>query len=348
MKVGIIGLALSGKTTVFNALTGSEAPTGTFGGARKANLAVIKVPDERVDRLSEIYAPKKTTYAEIAFVDIPGAGEGGLGDPQTIELIKGVDTLAVVVRAHPSEAVPHPLNRVDPAGDLAEVHGELILRDLVQVEKRLERLAKERSKGQEVDLLTRCKEALESETPLQTVSFTDAELKLLAGFQFLTLKKALVVANTGEEASVGLEELEARAREYGLPLLSLCGSLEMEIAALPEEERGGFLESLDLSEPASARFIKEAYNLSDLVSFMTVGEDEVKAWTVTKGTPAPAAAGKIHSDIERGFIRAEVVSFDDFMACGSMAAARDAGKLRLEGKDYQIQDGDIINFRFNV
>ncbi|MCL4499651.1 MAG: YchF family ATPase [Chloroflexi bacterium] len=349
MKVGIVGMPLSGKTTIFNALTGSTAPTGTFGGGRKANLAVIKVPDERVDKLSEIFRPKKTTYAEISFADIPGGGESGLGDAQTVELIKSMDALTLVTRAFESEAVPHPKNAINPADDLDDLRGEIIIRDLVQVEKRLERMAKERTKGLEPDILKRCREALESERPLRSLGFTESELKLLSGFQFLSLKPSLVVANTGEESGVGLDELKRQADDLGLPMLALCGTLESEIAAIPEQDRSEFLEGLGIEEPASSRFIREAYRLCDLTSFLTAGEDEVKAWTVVRGTLAPAAGGKIHSDIERGFIRAEIVGYDDFIASGgSMVAAREAGKIRLEGKEYQVQDGDIINFRFNV
>ena len=348
MKVGIIGLSRAGKTTVFNAITGSTAQTGSFG-AKKANLAVIKVPDARVTHLSSVYKPKKTTFAEIAFVDVPGGDEGSqaaLGGTQTIDLIKGVDTLAIVVRAFNDSS--YATEVADPLAEFEQVLGELIVLDLIVLEKKLERLDKERAKGTEYELFKRAKEWLEEERPLRTLELDEAEKKLLSGFQFLSMKPVLALANTGETESAELGPLAAACAGQGVPLVDFCGAIEMEIAGMDEGEQAEFLEGLGIAESAKDKFIREAYALSSLISFLTVGEDEVRAWTAKKGSLAPQAGGKIHSDIERGFIRAEVVSFDDFVEHGGIPKAKEAGKARLEGKDYVVKDGDIINFRFNV
>ncbi len=354
MKIGIVGLPRAGKTTIFNALTGASAATGSFGaGGKKANLGVIKVPDPRVDRLAAIFSPKKTTCAEIAFADIPGAAEGAeIGkEAVTVDLIKGCDALALVVRAFDGEEVPHPKGSVDPARDLAAVEGELALLDLIVVERRAERMAKERKAAPvEAEAVAKARGWLEAERPLRTLALSEGERKALAGFKFLTEKPLLVVANLGESGEKGLPALRAEAERRGLPVIALRGKLEMEVAALPPEEQVAFLADFGLAEPARDQFIRAAYALADLISFLTAGEDEVRAWTIRRGTTAQQAAGKIHSDIERGFIRAEVAAFDDFFALPqrTMARAREAGKLRLEGKEYVVRDGDIINFRFNV
>lgn len=347
MKVGIIGLAKSGKTTVFNALTGSSAQTGTYG-AQKANLAVIKVPDTRIDYLSSAYKPKKTTYAEVSFVDVPGpadASASSLGDTKTIDLIKGVDALAIVVKAFDDGNAD---SRVEPLKEFQAVESELMVYDLIVLEKKLERLAKENKKGQEYALIEKCKNWLDEEKPLRLLDLDEAEAKSLSGFQLMSLKPVLVVANTGEEKSADLTGLKEFMEKQNIPVVDFCGAIEMEIAEMDETEQAEFLEELGISESARDKFIRAAYKLSNLISFITVGDDEVKAWTVKKGSLAPQAAGKIHSDIERGFIRAEVVAFDDFSTFGNMVKAKEAGKVRLEGKQYVVEDGDIINFRFNV
>jgi len=350
MKVGIIGLSKAGKTTVFNAITGASAQTNTFG-AQKANLAVIKVPDERIEYLAGVFKPKKTTFAEIAFVDVPGSSEsqaGSLGGAQTIDLIKGVDTLAVVVRAFPDESALHANGPADPLVDFQQVESELIVLDLILLEKKLERLEKERSKGTEYELIKRCKGWLEEERPLRLLDLSEAETKMLSGFQFLSLKPILILANTGEDESADLTAIKSFADERQVPVVDFCGAIEMEIAGIEDGEQAEFLESLGIKEPARNKFIRAAYALSDLISFLTVGEDEVRAWTIKNGFLAPQAGGKIHSDIERGFIRAEVISHNDFLEYGGMPKAREAGRVRLEGKQYIVKDGDIINFRFNV
>ncbi len=348
MKVGIIGLSKAGKTTVFNALTGSSAQTGTYG-AQKANLAVIKVPDERIEYLAEVYKPKKTTFAEITFVDVPGpsdANASALGGTQTIDLIKGVDTLAAVVRAFIDE-LTEP-GEVAPLKDFQELESELMVLDLIVLEKKIERFEKERKKGAEYELIKKCKDWLDEEKPLRLLELDETEAKALSGFQLLSLKPLLIVVNTGEEKTADLADLKAFADGRRVPIIDFCGAIEMEIAGMDAAEQAEFLEGLGISESARNKFIRAAYELSDLISFLTAGEDEVRAWTVKKGSLAPQAGGKIHSDIERGFIRAEVVSFADFSTFGGMTKAKEAGKVRLEGKQYVVEDGDIINFRFNV
>jgi GTP-binding protein YchF len=347
MKVGIIGLAKSGKTTVFNALTGSEVQTGTYG-AQKANLAVIKVPDERIDYLSNIFKPKKTTYAEISFVDIPGPSDisaNALGDTKTIDSIKVVDTLAVVVRAFTDEMTTE---KTSPLEDFKNIESELVVLDLIVLEKKLERMKKEQKKGAEFELINKCKDWLDNEKPLRLLELNEADTKILSGFQMLSIKPMLAVMNTGEDSSADISDLAQYLESQKIPYISLCGTIEMEIASMDPAEQAEFLAELGIEIPARSKFIRAAYELSDLISFFTAGEDEVRAWTIKRGDLAPRAAGKIHSDIERGFIRAEVISYDDFKEFGSASKAKDAGRFRLEGKQYLVSDGDIINFRFNV
>jgi hypothetical protein len=349
MKVGIVGFPRAGKTTVFNALTGLRAAVGGYGDPGKPNLGAIKVPDERIDRLSAIFTPRKTTYAEVVFVDFPGAGErsGAVLDQATLVQMRDADALVQVVRGFPDPAAQ---DAADPARDIAAFAGELVLADLAIVEKRLERLRKEKGKEQETELLERCAAALEAETPLRRLTLSASEERALSGFGLLSRLPLLVLVNVGEsDAAAALaDSVRARLAADAVPGLALCAQIEMEIAALDAADRAAFLADLGLREPARDRFVQAAYTLLDLISFLTTGEDEVRAWPIRRGTVAVRAAGKIHSDIERGFIRAEVVSYDDFIRLGSEAKCRDAGKLRLEGKEYVVQDGDIIHFRFNV
>lgn len=352
MKVGIIGFARSGKTTLFNALTGAQAEVGAFG-SREANVAVLKVPDERVDRLAELYKPKKVTYAEFQFVDIApneAGGEDKALDAAALTLLKNVDALVHVVRAFENEGVMHPHGSVDPVRDARDLEDELRIADLIIIEKRLERLEKEGKKDREHELLVRAREHIEAEHSLRTLPLDAAEAKALRGFEFLSQKPMMLVGNYGEY-QIGADDpsgLAAFAAPSGLTLIDLCGAMEMEVAQLPPEERTGFREELGLGEESRVRFLQTAYDMLGLMSFLTAGEPEVRAWTIEKETKAVDAAGVIHSDIQRGFIRAEVVSFDDLMSAGSMAKAKEAGKVRLEGKDYLVQDGDVILFRFNV
>jgi GTP-binding protein YchF len=349
MKIGIVGFGRAGKTTLFNALTGLHASTGGFGDPGKANLGAIKVPDERVDRLSAIFQPRKTTYAEVVFVDFPGASDraGAVLDQATLVQMRDADALVQVVRGFPD---PVTQDAADPARDIAAFHGELVLADLAIVEKRLERLRKEKGKEVEVELLGRCQAALEAETPLRRIALSPAEERALSGFGLLSRLPLLAVVNVAEDAAAAPlpDAVRARLDADAAPGLALCAQIEMEIAALEPSDRAAFLADLGLHESARSRFVQAAYALLDLISFLTSGEDEVRAWPIARGTTAVRAAGKIHSDIERGFIRAEVVAYEDFIRFGSEAKCREAGKLRLEGKDYVVQDGDIVHFRFNV
>ena len=349
MKVGIVGFPRAGKTTVFNALTGLHASVGSYGDPGKANLGAIKVPDARIDRLSAIFNPRKTTYAEVVFVDFPGGSErsGGVLDQTTLVQMRDADALVQVVRGFPD---PVTQDAAEPARDVEAFKSELVLADLAIVEKRLERLRKEKGKEQEAELLERCQAALEAETPLRRVELSAADERALSGFGLLSRLPLLVVINVGEAAVAAplSDAVRARLEAAAVPGLALCAQIEMEIAALEAAERAAFLADLGLQESARDRFVQAAYTLLDLISFLTSGEDEVRAWPIRRGTTAVKAAGKIHSDIERGFIRAEVVAYEDFVRLGSDAKCREAGKLRLEGKDYVVQDGDIVHFRFNV
>jgi ribosome-binding ATPase len=346
MKAGLVGYAQTGKTTLFNALTGQNVQTGG-GGKAKSNLGVIKVPDERLTRLSAIYRPRKTVPAEILFVDVPGPKSKGSGlDGITIQALQEMDALVLVLRGFTSlEAVA-----AQPARELADFEADLILNDLVVVERRLERLAKERGSERQKAVLGRCLEQLNADRPLKLLDLAAEEEKEITSFSFLSRKPLMAVLNTSEADAanpVPANVIDA-GRERQIEVIGVCASLEAEIAALPNADQAEFLASLGITEPASARLIRAAYTLLDYVSFFTVGEDEVRAWTVYRGSKAPKAAGRVHSDIERGFIRAEVMAYDEFIPVASEAKMRDLGKLRIEGKEYVVQDGDIVNFRFAV
>jgi ribosome-binding ATPase len=350
VKVGIAGFPRSGKTTIFNALSGQHADVGGFSEPGKVHLGTIKVPDPRIDRLSEIFQPKKTTYAEMVFVDFPAATEAAGShalDTATLTQMRETDALVQVVRGFP-DAITGDAAR--PVRDLQNFKSELLLSDLVLIEKRLERLKKEKGKEQERALLERCKALLDEERPLRQLELSTEEAGQIAGFGFLSRRPLMVVLNVGENEVAG--DMPAAVTEFlkadQLEGLLLSGKIEMEIAALDADDRQAFLQDLGLQATARERFIRAAYELLDQISFLTSGEDEVRAWTIKRGTTAVKAAGKIHSDIERGFIRAEVVHYDDFIQYGSDAKCREHGKLRLEGKEYLVKDGDIIHFRFNV
>jgi len=343
MKIGLVGFAESGKSTVFGALTGLAVETGYAASRDKVNVGVVKVPDPRVDALAELYEPKKVTYAEVTFTDL-GGGKGL--DRKILNAMREVDALCQVVRAFPDVAGEAP----QPLREIADLEVETILADLELVERRVERLAKDRSNPRELDLLQRIQAHLEGERPLRSFDLSEEENKLIAGYALLTQKPLLLVINV-DESSIGSEidpEIEASARERGLGVVVLSAQVEMDIASMPEEDQVEFATSLGLDEPARNRFIRAAYELIDLVSMLTVGPDECRAWPVARGSRAVRAAGKIHSDIERGFIRAEVIDWKDLIGHGSEAKCREAGLTRVEGKDYIIQDGDVVNFRFNV
>ncbi len=343
MKAGLVGYAQSGKTTLFNALTGLHA-----GARAQVNLGAIKVPDPRIDALSAIFKPKKTTYAEMRFVDVPGPKSKGTGlDAEALKALAEVDAFCLVVRGFAApDGTP-----ADPPRELTDFDAELVLHDLGIVEKRLERLRREHGKGTNVYLeLERLHVHLDQGLPLRTMTWSDAEAKERAHYDFLSRRPLLAVVNVTEEDATAPAPaaFAAAAKARSADVLALCASVEAEIAQLEPAEQPAFLESLGLAEPARARFLHAAYRLLDLVSFFTVGEDEVRAWPIHRGDKAPRAAGKIHSDLERGFIRAEVTHYDDFIAAGSEHKARQEGKLRLEGKEYVVKDGDILNIRFAV
>jgi len=343
MKIGLVGYPGAGKSTVFGALTG--LPVEAHGAGDKARLGAVKVPDARVDALATLYSPKKKTYAEIAFTDLAGGHGEGL-DRGVLNAMRPLDALCQVVRAFPDAAGDAP----DALGEITGLATETILADLEIVESRMKKIAKDPAGKAELPLLERLKDALESEQAIRELELSPEERKTIAGYTFLTQKPLLLVLNVGEAdvSKPPAEAVVAAARERGLGLVVLSGVVEMDIAQMAEADQTDFLASLDLTEPAKNRFIRGAYELQGLISMLTAGPDECRAWPVPRGTSAPRAAGKIHSDIERGFIRAEVVSWQDLVALGSEAKCRDAGKLRVEGKTYVIQDGDVVNFRFNV
>ncbi len=352
MKLGILGYARSGKTTIFNALTGAQAAVGAFG-SRDANIAVIKVPDERVDKLTEIFKPKKTTYVEFQFMDIAPnetAGDEKALNSAALTLLKNVDALVHVIRAFENADVLHPSGSVDPVRDAQTIEEELQLCDLIIIEKRIERLEKENRKDNEYAVLKRCQEHIEAGEPLRTLELTEQEAAAISGYCFLSQKPIMMLGNYGDD-TIGDDDasgLAAYAAKHGLPLIDLCGAMEMEVAELPDDERAAFREELELGEESRTRFLQQAYALLGLISFLTAGEPEVRAWTIRKNTKAVDAAAVIHSDIKRGFIRAEIVAYTDFIEAGSMPKAKESGHHRLEGKEYIVQDGDMILFRFNV
>jgi len=345
MKIGLVGFPGSGKSTVFGALTGFPVETGYGARRDKANLGVVKVPDPRVDAVAEIVEPKKTVYAEIAFTDLAGGDAEGL-DRKALNAMRDLDALCQVVRAFP-DLSGHP---PDPVREIGDLEIETILADLEVVEPRVARLQKDHSNPRELELLQRLQSALEEERTLRALDLGDEERKMVSGYSFLTLKPLLLVLNVAEEA-VGEAipaGVETAAEKRGLGVVVLSAQVEMDIAQMPEDEQQEFVASLGLGEPAKNRFIRSAYQLLDLISMITVKSDECRAWPVPRGTPAPRAAGKVHSDIERGFIRAEVVQWKDLIELGSEARCREAGKWRVEGKEYVVQDGDVVSFRFNV
>jgi GTP-binding protein YchF len=357
VHIGIIGLPGSGKTTVFQALTRADS-SGTRTGS-KGDTRIVAVPDVRLDTLAAMYHPRKVTPATIEFVDPLVAGQQGARFVESlVALMRDADALAHVVRAFHHPAVPHPQGSVDAVRDFYALNNELLLADLGVVEKRLERLSKDIKKvrnpelDSEFALLQRCQEALEAERPVRSLPLTEAERKRLRGFGLLTSKAQLVVLNLDEAhiepAEPEVASFRARVQDPALEVMPLYGKLESEIAQLPPEEAQSFLHEIGLPQSGLDRFIRTSYALLGLCSFFTAGEKEVRAWTIPHGLLAPQAAGVIHSDLERGFIRAEVIHYNDLVASGSLAKGREVGKLRIEGKDYRVQDGDVLLIRFNV
>jgi GTP-binding protein YchF len=356
MRLGIIGLPQTGKTTLFNALTRGSQPTGAASGKIEMHTAVVDVPDHRVEKLAEMFLPKKTIFAKVTYVDIAGldgsAGKNGISGALLNQLTQ-MDGFIHVVRVFADDNVPHVRETVDPLRDIQAMDSELVLNDLIAVERKLERLAEEKKKGagrdkavvdREIVLFERFHEALAAETPLRDLEITPDENKMLSGFGFLSQKPILIVLNLSEgQAEPSINYTHKRAQ-----LVALQGKLEADIAQLAPEEAQVFLEEYKISEPSLNRMIRLSYDLLGLQSFFTAGADECRAWTVHRGATAPEAAGEIHTDLQKGFIRAEVVAYDDLMSLGGMNECKAKGKLRLEGKEYIVQDGDILNIRFNV
>jgi GTP-binding protein YchF len=362
MQIGIIGLPNSTKTTIFNALTHSRVETAAFSSGRvETHTATVAVPDPRIERLSAMFRPRKTAWVQIQYNDIAGlrvgiGQEGGLSGPLLNAMAQN-DAFLHVVRAFEDEDVPHPGGSVDPARDLEAMDFELLFSDLVIVDRSMERLAQRLSKKKvyaerQADesllvLLLRLKEALEHGAPIRDLALTREEMTAIRGYQFFTSKPMLVVLNVGEDGSDDPNEYVAYEHRHSA-VICLRGGLEMEIAQLEPAEAELFLAEYGIPEPGLHRMIRVSYGLLDLHSFFTVGEDEVRGWTIPVGATALEAAGTIHSDLARGFIRAEVVSYDALIAAGSLDAARKQGTMRLQGRDYVVQDGDILSIRFNV
>lgn len=352
MKLGIIGLPQSGKTTLFNALTRGHTPTAASAGRFEVHTAVVDVPDARVDQLSAMFKPEKTIYAKVTYADIAGlesgAAKSGISG-QLLNQLTQMDGFILVIRCFAEDNVPHPAGTVDPLRDLDMMLGELLLNDLISVERKLERLTEERKKGgtdktlneRQTNLFKRLYEALNAGTPLRKVEVSAEEAKELTSFGLLTRRPILTVFNMGEGQSAPTAQLD-------VPSVALQGKLEMEIAQLTPEDAAVFMKEYQIEELSLNRMIRLSYDLLQLQSFFTVGEDEVRAWATRRGATAVEAAGEIHTDLQRGFVRAEVVAYDDLISLGSMNEAKAKGKLRLEGKEYPVKDGDVVHIRFNV
>jgi len=354
MKFALIGPPQSGKTTLFSAITGRKADPAQ---AMQEQLASVLVPDGRLDYLAELYKPKKYTPTHLDFVDIPGASladaAGQAAFRKSMASARKCDGIVMVVRGFKSDSVVPYRNRINPKADLDELHAELIFADLEQVTARIEKLEKSVQKPtktrdaemRELAMMKRVHAALEKEAPVSSEITNDEEKQIAAGFGFLTLKPVIVVVNVGDDA---MTEPPPFTHEHSRATIALCASIEAEIAQLEAADRPAFLADLGLKEPAGIRLIQTCYDAVGLISFLTCGPDEVRAWTIHKGDTAVEAAAKIHSDIARGFIRAETVAYDDLKANTDMKGAKNANKVRLEAKAYVVKDGDIINFRFNV
>ena len=352
MKLGIIGLPQSGKTTIFNALTRGNTPTTASAGRFEVHTAVVDVPDPRVTILSDMFKPKKTIYAKVTYADIAGLETGSAKSGisgQLLNQLNQMDALILVVRCFQDDSVMHPGGSIDPKRDADTMLSELLLNDLIAVERKLERLTDERKKGgtdkalneKQTVLFTRLHEALNNGTPLRKLEYTNEENKELSSFGLLTRKQILTVFNLGEGQSAPQMELDH-------PSVALMGKLEMEIAQLSPEDAAVFMQEYGIQELSLNRMINLSYELLQVQTFFTVGEDEVRAWTTRRGATAQESAGEIHTDLQRGFVRAEVISYDDLISLGSMSEARAKGKLRLEGKEYLVKDGDIMHVRSSL
>jgi len=363
MRIGIVGMPYVGKTTVFNALTKSSAETGGYASQKDANVSVIKVSEDRLEPLGEIFNPKKLVHANIEYIDVVGMRKGavkdGSMDARLLADLRTVDALAHVVRVFEDDRVPHVDGSVEPERDIENLNTELALADLQIIENRLERLdrelraSKEANLLREQELLQKFRSLLESGVPLRETEISDDDEKIIRGYQFLTQKPLLLILNIGEDQIEDTESLLAQFSEYekkqNTSVLAVCAKIEMEIAQLEDDEEASlFLEEMGLSESAMTRVIHTSYDLLGLITFFTGGDNEVRAWTAKRETMALAAAGMIHSDMERGFIRAEIIQAKELIKCGSLAKAKESGLLRLEGKEYILQEGDFMTVRFNV
>jgi GTP-binding protein YchF len=358
MKTGIIGLPQVGKTSLFKILTKAKLEDHGYSNPREAHIGVARVPDVRLDKLSALYSPKKTTYASVEYVDVAAIGQEALKETSFLANLRNVDALIHVLRAFENDSIPH-VGPVDPLRDVKNVEFDMMVSDLGQIEKRLERVEKDLKKARTGDLerehalLLRSKEAIEKEQPLRELDMTPEEKKLIKGFMFLSQKPILYALNIGESSKLGADldnavnrfKLEDLARRPNAGATAICGKVEAELAEMDDEESADFLESYGLHESGLVRLIRKSYELLGLISFFTAGEDECRAWTVPAGAKAPQAAGAIHTDLEHHFIRAETIRWDNLLDAGSEAAARSRGTLRLEGKEYIVQDGDVMHIR---
>ena len=360
MEIGIVGLQYSGKTTIFSTLLQHKS-SDSGSGKESAERGIVKVPDARLDKLTEIVNPKKQTNATLEFIKVPGLEQDssqGQGLPsQFLNNLKNVEALLVVIRNFENEYFPHPMGRINPAADIEFINSEFLLSDLMLVEQRVERLQKmiPKTKNEQdkrvLDLMLRLKEQLDLEKPLRDMDFSDDERFMLKAYQFLTIKPLLYVINIQEDQIPNADNIAKELSVFvtkNCALTALSAEIEKEIADLEEDDATVFMEDLGIQEPAMYKLIRKSYDLLGLISFFTVGEKECRAWTIRDGSTAPKAAGAIHSDLEKGFIRAETVHYDDFIVNESLAKCKEKGLLRLEGKEYIVKDGDIMTIRFNV